>query len=110
MPERQQNWLDRLFGVIFGELAPFARTVFHDTTTYIFVAFCIFCARYAVARLFEPTDEIAGYLHVIDTYGTLLLLAGFVIWVTIDVILLVRRRIWHEGNGDKKREGDEDYK
>lgn len=101
MPERLENWFERLFRFIFGELAPFARTVFHDTTTYIFVAFCIFCARYVVARLFEPTDEVAAYLHVIDTYGTLLLLAGFVIWVTIDVTLLVRRHIWH-GDSDKK--------
>jgi hypothetical protein len=26
------------------------------------------CAKYVVARLFEPTDKIVSYLHVIDSY------------------------------------------
>ena len=88
MPRREKNWLDPVFGFLFGELAPLARNIFHHTATYIFIAACIFCAKYVVARLFEPTDKIVSYLHVIDSYGTLLLLAGFSIWITVDIILL----------------------
>jgi hypothetical protein len=66
LPEPRENWLDKLFELVFGELAPFARTVFHHTTTYIFIAVCIFCAKYVAGKLFAPTDEVADYLHVIE--------------------------------------------
>jgi hypothetical protein len=56
-------------------------------------------------RLFEPTDKIVSYLHVIDSYGTLLLLAGFSIWITVDIILLIRRHL-----GDQHDEDDQDHR
>jgi hypothetical protein len=55
-----------------------------------------------VAKLFEPADQVAGWLHVIDTYGTLLLLAGFIIWITMDIILVVRRHFGNEGSEDEQ--------
>jgi hypothetical protein len=106
LPSRNRNWLDPVFEFVFGELAPLARNIFHHTTTYIFIAACIFCARYVVARLFEPTDEVASHLHVIDTYGTLLLLSGFLIWITIDIILLVRRHLRNEHDAEGQEDQD----
>jgi hypothetical protein len=108
LPRREKNWLDPVFEFLFGELAPLARNIFHHMTTYIFIAACIFCARYVVARLFEPTDEVASYLHVIDTYGTLLLLAGFLIWITIDIILLIRKHLGNQHDEDEQDEEDQD--
>jgi hypothetical protein len=61
-----------------------------------------------VARLFEPTDEVASWLHVIDTYGTLLLLAGFLVWITIDIILVVRKHPGNEGDEDEQDEQNQD--
>jgi hypothetical protein len=107
LPRRKRNGLDPVFDFLFGELAPLARNISHHTTTYIFIAACIFCARYVVAKLFEPADKVATWLHVIDTYGTLLLLAGFLIWITIDIILVVRE---HLGNEDEHNEQNQDRK
>jgi hypothetical protein len=39
---RRRSLLDPTFELLFGELAPLARTIFHHTTTYIFIAACIF--------------------------------------------------------------------
>jgi hypothetical protein len=72
LPRRKKHRLDAIFEFLFGEIAPLARNIFHHTAAYIFIAACIFCAKYVVARLFEPTDKIVSYLHVIDSYGTLL--------------------------------------
>jgi transcription elongation factor Elf1 len=108
LPRRKKNSLDKIFEFLFGELAPLARNIFHHTTTYIFIAACIFCAKYVVARLFEPTDEVASYLHVIDTYGTLLLLTGFLIWITIDIILLIRKHLRGEHDAEEQDEEDQD--
>jgi hypothetical protein len=58
-------------------------------------------------KLFAPTDEVADYLHVIDTYGTLLLLAGFVIWITLGIIFLILKRFRNEGDDDEREEDDE---
>jgi hypothetical protein len=56
----------------------------------------------------EPTDEVASYLHVIDTYGTLLLLAGFLIWITIDIVFLVRKHLGNEHEEGNHGEEDQD--
>jgi hypothetical protein len=102
--ETRENWLDPVFEFLFGELAPLARNIFHHTTTYIFIAACIFCAKYVVARLFEPTDKIVSYLRVIDSYGTLLLLAGFSIWITVDIILLIRKHLGDQHDDDEDQD------
>jgi hypothetical protein len=84
----------QVFRIVFGDMEPYARAAFHHTTTFIFVAFCVFCARRAIPIFFEETDEVAGYLHVIDTYGTLLLFAGFVVFLSLEIIFLVYDRMW----------------
>ena len=108
MPRRKRNWLDPVFDFLFGELAPLARNIFHHTTTYTFIAACIFCARYVVAKLFEPADQVVFWLHVIDTYGTLLLLTGFLIWITMDIVFVLRKHLGKEGKDqqdEQKRDG-----
>ena len=104
MPRRKKHWLDTTFEFLFGEIAPLARNIFHHTTSYIFIAACIFCAKYVVARLFEPTDKIVSYLHVIDSYGTLLLLAGFSVWITVDIILLIRKHLGDQHDEDEDQD------
>lgn len=104
MPRRKKHWLDAIFEFLFGEIAPLARNIFHHTSAYIFIAACIFCAKYVVARLFEPTDKIVSYLHVIDSYGTLLLLAGFSIWITVDIILVIRKHLGDQHDEDEDQD------
>lgn len=106
MPRRRRDWLYRSFRPLFGDLAPLARVIFYHTTTFILLAGCFYVVRYVVGKLFEATDEVAGFLHIIDTYGILLLLAGFVIWTFIDVVIAVRRHINGE---DDDEEDDEDH-
>lgn len=104
MPRRRRNWLDPVFEFLFGELAALARLIFHHTTVFIFLAACIYLVRYVIGRLFEPTDEAAGYLHVVDTYGILLLLSGFGVWVSIDIIAAIVKHLRGEDNDGEEED------
>jgi hypothetical protein len=104
---RRRNWLDPIFEFLFGELAPLSRNIFHHTAAFIFIAACIFCAKFVVEKLFEATDQVAAYLHVIDTYGILLFLSGFLVWITIDIILLIRRHLRNEDDDEQEEEDGE---
>jgi hypothetical protein len=59
-----------------------------------------------VAKLFKATDQVATWLHVIDTYGTLLLLAGFLIWITMDLIFVIRKHLGKQHDADEQNEQD----
>ena len=45
-------------------------------------------------------------LHVIDSYGTLLLLAGFSVWITVDIILLIRKHLGNQHDEDEQDKED----
>ena len=67
-----------------------------------------FARGYVVAKLFEPADQVVFWLHVIDTYGTLLLLTGFLIWITMDIVFVLRKHLGKEGKDEQdeqKRDG-----
>lgn len=104
MPDPEQNFLNRLFRFLFGSFAPLAREIYHHAMTFVFIAFSLFCVRYVVEHLFEPTDALLKLLHFIDLYGTLLGLIGFAVWMTICIANAILRLIRGGGEG----EGEDD--
>jgi len=61
LPRRDKNWLDPVFGFLSVNLRRLRAIYFPYDHLYLYRRVYI-CAKYVVARLFEPTDKIVSYL------------------------------------------------
>jgi hypothetical protein len=91
--------MDAFFRLVFGPYAPLARHEFHSTTTFLFILLCIYSVKNATEFMFPPNQYVAIAIHVVDNYAGLLGIIGFLVWTTLDIVLLVRER-WNRETED----------
>ena len=95
----------KLLKAIFGDYLNFVVHIVRSTLVFIIVLGCIFIARLIVPKLFPPGDYTSKALHLVDSYATLLGTVGYVVWLSLDMFFLVRKRIT---KGSKRQHQDDE--
>jgi len=83
----------KLFKALFGDYLDLVVHIVRSTLVFIIVLGCIFVARLIVPKLFPPGDYTSKALHLVDSYATLLGTVGYVVWISLDMLSLIRQRI-----------------
>jgi len=88
--------------VLLGEYYVLAEQLVRSTLLFILMLSCIFVVRLVLSLLFPASenDYMSNLLHLVDAYATVLGIVGYLIWITLDMVLLLRqgrRRLFGKG-------------
>jgi len=81
---------------LFGSTYPLAKHLAEITCLFLLLLFCLFVVRQAVPLVFPSSESLGQILHIVDSYGALLGIVGYAIWITLDMIaiLVARARVF----------------
>lgn len=85
--------MKQLLKAIFGDYLDLVIHIVRHTLVFVIVLACIFIARLIVPKLFPPGDYTSAALHLVDSYAALLGTVGYVVWMSLDMYYLFRKRV-----------------
>lgn len=88
----RQHWLKKTARGLLGSSYPLAAHFVEITGLFIVLLGCIWVVRHLIPLLFPPGPFLADALHLGDTYAALLGIVGYVVWITLDMIFVLKQR------------------
>lgn len=77
---------------LLGDAYPFARHIFQMTFLFTIILGCIWIARSLVPLLFPPGQFLNDFLHLVDSFASILGIVGYVVWLGLDLFFLLKER------------------
>lgn len=79
-------------GRMFGEAGYLLRHFLRMTLVFVTLLAAIYFLRTSVVLIFSPGEYLRKLLELVDTYAVLVGTIGYVVWIGIDMIFLLKER------------------
>jgi len=79
-------------GRILGEAGYMLRHILRMTLVFVALLAAIYFLRTLAVLIFSPGEYLRKLLEVVDTYAVLVGTTGYVVWIGIDLVFLLKER------------------